>query len=63
MTLFDRFTPLEGGDNGMREWVAQFRPDNSRPMEEVEAELRPALFRDGQWFADYRRLRFTARRL
>lgn len=63
MTLFDRLTPLEGGDNGMREWVAQFRPDNSRPMEEVEAELRPALYRDGQWFADYRRLRFTARRL
>jgi trans-aconitate 2-methyltransferase len=60
MTLFDRPTPLEGGETGLREWIQTFRGDNSRPVEEVEAELRPRLFRDGRWVADYRRLRFTA---
>jgi trans-aconitate methyltransferase len=60
MTLFDRPTPLEGGENGLREWIQTFRGDNSRPVEEVEAELRPRLFHDGRWVADYRRLRFTA---
>jgi trans-aconitate methyltransferase len=62
MMLFDRLTPLEGGRNGMREWIAMYRPDNRRPVEQVEAELRPALFREDRWFADYRRLRFVARR-
>jgi trans-aconitate methyltransferase len=60
MTLFDRPTPLEGGENGMREWIQTFRGDNTRPVEEVEAELRPRLFQDGRWVADYRRLRFIA---
>ncbi len=60
MTLFDRPTPLEGGENGLREWLQTFRGDNSRPVEEVEAELRPRLFHDGRWVADYRRLRFIA---
>jgi trans-aconitate methyltransferase len=60
MTLFDRPTPLEGGENGLREWLQTFRGDNTRPVEEVEAELRPRLFHDGRWVADYRRLRFIA---
>jgi trans-aconitate methyltransferase len=60
MTLFDRPTPLEGGENGLREWIQTFRGDNKRPLEEVEAELRPRLFHDGRWVADYRRLRFIA---
>jgi SAM-dependent methyltransferase len=60
MTLFDRPTKLEGGESGLREWVETFRADNTRPMAEVEAELRPTLFRDGAWYADYRRLRFVA---
>jgi trans-aconitate methyltransferase len=63
MTLFDRPTKLEGGEGGLREWVETFRADNTRPMEEVEAELRPTLFHDGSWFADYRRLRFVAVRV
>ena len=58
MTLFDRPTPLEGGENGLREWIQTFRGDNSRPVEEVEAELRPRLFQNGRWVADYRRSAF-----
>ena len=61
--LFDRPTPLEGGENGLREWLATFRPDNARPIEDVEKELRPLLFRDGRWVADYRRLRVVARKV
>jgi trans-aconitate methyltransferase len=60
MQLFDRPTPLEGGENGLREWIQTFRGDNTRPVEEVEAELRPLLFQHGRWVADYRRLRFSA---
>jgi SAM-dependent methyltransferase len=63
MTLFDRPTRLDGGEAGLREWVETFRADNTRPMAEVEDELRPALFREGAWHADYRRLRFVAVRL
>lgn len=67
--LFDRPTALEGGPNGMRGWLetftsnflARLKPeDRSRYLEQVEAELRPALFRDGTWYADYRRIRVVA---
>jgi hypothetical protein len=59
--IFDRPTPLDG-EHGLRDWIATFRPDNKRPIEEVEAELRPKLFQDGRWTADYRRLRVIARK-
>ena len=60
--VFDRPTELAGSDRGMRDWIAMFRPDNSRAIEDVERDLRPALWRGGKWFADYRRLRMMARR-
>jgi trans-aconitate methyltransferase len=67
-TLFDRPTPLEG-DDGMRKWVEMFGghflnhvPDEQREkfFRLIEDELRPALLRDGTWFADYRRIRVVA---
>ena len=67
--LFDRLTPLEGGDEGMRNWIRQFESDRleritpdkvSVLLEEAEKWLRPHLFRNGQWFADYVRLRVVA---
>ncbi len=69
--LFDRPTPLEG-EQGMRRWVEMFggawlgavpaarREDFFRLIEE---QLRPALYRDGVWTADYRRLRVQANSL
>ena len=66
--LFDRFTPLEG-DNGMEQWLRQFasyyfeilpREQAAQAMREVVEELRPSLFREGKWHADYRRLRINA---
>ena len=67
-TLFDRPTQLEGAD-GMRNWIRMFCTEilNVAPAacrEEYlcrsEEELRPVLYRDGSWFADYRRLRVVA---
>jgi trans-aconitate methyltransferase len=69
--LFDRPTALEG-EEGMRDWIAMFRCDllNLVPSEKrdrfwshIETELRPTFYRDGQWFADYRRLRIVATRV
>ena len=66
--LFDRFTPLEG-DDGMEQWLRQFaspyfetlpREQRSQAMREVVEELRPSLFKEGRWHADYRRLRMSA---
>ncbi len=69
--LFDRPTPLEGPD-GLRAWVRMFAraalesvPEDRREefLRLVEDAARPALFQDGTWSADYRRLRVQAVRL
>jgi trans-aconitate 2-methyltransferase len=68
--LFDRPTPLEG-EAGMRHWIEMFANDlltsvaacqREEFLGKVEKELRPVLYRDGTWWADYRRLRVVARR-
>ena len=69
ITLFDRPTPLADDGAGMRNWIAMFGSDYIAKLgpelresfvQRVEELLRPELFRDGQWCADYRRLRFSA---
>jgi trans-aconitate methyltransferase len=66
--LYDRPTPLEG-ESGMEHWIRQFKwyyfenlpvAQRTAILAEVVAALRPKLFRDGVWFADYRRLRVVA---
>jgi trans-aconitate methyltransferase len=66
--LFDRPTPLEG-EQGMANWLLQFRGysfaglnagDREKALAEVVEHLRPSLYRDDQWYADYRRLRIVA---
>jgi SAM-dependent methyltransferase len=66
---FERPTPLEGGEAGLRDWLQVFTdhfmkqvPMDQRPaiIEAVEDALRTALFRDGTWYADYCRLRVAA---
>jgi trans-aconitate methyltransferase len=68
-THFDRPTRLEGGEAGMRNWIAMFAdrflgvvPEAERDavLGEVERRLRPHLYRDGAWHADYVRLRIVA---
>ncbi len=69
-TLFDRPTPLEDGERGLRNWMDMFGgtflgtlSDAQREQFKatVECEARPTLFRDSQWIMDYRRLRIVAR--
>jgi len=66
--LFDRPTPLEGGD-GMANWLRQFSWYNFEPiaaqqreqaLAEVVKNLHDSLYKDGSWSADYRRLRVVA---
>ncbi|WP_380681604.1 class I SAM-dependent methyltransferase [Salinigranum sp. GCM10025319] len=67
--LFDRPTELDGAEDGLADWLGMFGDGllSSVPREEREAvvdavaeRLRGDLFRDGQWTADYRRLRLRA---
>jgi trans-aconitate methyltransferase len=69
ITLFDRPTSLADGPAGMRNWIVMFGTDylakagearREEFLARVEEILRPKLFRDGQWWADYRRLRLVA---
>jgi trans-aconitate methyltransferase len=69
ITLFDRPTGLADGAEGMRNWIIMFGGDylnrvgdskREEFLSKVETMLRPKLFRDGQWRADYRRLRLVA---
>lgn len=64
--LFDRPTPLKGED-GMKDWIQMFlkTPFSVVPTEQERMEIlgqavermRPDLYQDGQWIADYVRLR------
>lgn len=66
--LFDRPTPLDG-DQGMTDWIEMFADrllvglssdQRQQVMQTAVAALRPRLYRDGTWIADYRRLRVIA---
>ena len=69
--LFDRPTQLEG-EQGMTNWLLQFRGfsfkplsagDREKALAEVVEHLRPSLYRNNQWYADYRRLRIIGARI
>jgi len=69
ITLFDRPTVLADGPAGLGNWIVMFAGDYLAKAGEVKREeflgrveemLRPKLFRDGQWWCDYRRLRLVA---
>lgn len=71
-SLFDRPTPLEDGERGLRNWLdmfgssiaAKLAPGQQEALkEEVEREARHDLFQDGRWVMDYRRLRVVAHKL
>lgn len=67
----DRWTRLEHPERGLREWLEMFAgswfegvPAQTREglVSEIEARLRPTLWRDGAWWVDYKRLRIVAAR-
>ena len=71
VAMFERATPLEGGAEGLKEWFAMFGArllEGLAPAKHaeffrlVESFAAPQLLRNGQWVADYRRLRIVARK-
>jgi trans-aconitate 2-methyltransferase len=67
--LFDRPTPLDNGESGIANWCRMFasrfleRLPAERQMQVIQAveqRLKPTLYREGTWIADYRRLRVVA---
>ncbi len=67
--LFDRPTPLDGGEQGLAKWIEMFggyatgnltANQKAEFVRRVEELARPALFREGTWVADYKRLRMVA---
>jgi len=68
-SLFDRPTMLEDGERGLENWIRLFRqtflekmgePNAQHWIREVERQCRVALFKNGSWELDYRRLRIAA---
>ncbi|OJW15090.1 class I SAM-dependent methyltransferase [Mucilaginibacter sp. 44-25] len=66
---FDRKTPLQDGDQGVAKWITMFAPlylvgipegEKQQMLTEVTELLEPHYNENGQWYADYVRLRFTA---
>jgi len=66
---YNRETELKDAENGIKDWIKMFRspllksiPDETVNiiLDEVQESLRPTCFRNGKWFADYKRLRIIA---
>lgn len=66
---FPRWNRLEHPERGLREWLEMFAGSyfDAVPVErtpalvrDIEARLRTTLWREGSWWADYRRLRVVA---
>jgi trans-aconitate methyltransferase len=63
--LFKRPTPLTEGDAGLKNWLgmfaSRFLPESTEQqnhvLDRVEQLLKPVLYRDGIWTADYQRIR------
>jgi trans-aconitate methyltransferase len=70
-TLFARPTPLENGEAGMADWMRMFASSLLSAVDSAKHEaligavcdhVRGTLYHDGQWSADYVRLRVVARK-
>ena len=66
---FDRPTPLSGGENGLKQWLSHFGGNFFAGMEpnarqeafqKISDLVKPLLWKDGAFHADYKRLRITA---
>lgn len=66
---FDRPTRLDGGEQGLRNWMTMFadpflnvvpEPERDAVLRQVEEMVRAPLHHGGAWHADYVRLRVTA---
>ncbi|MEH2359296.1 class I SAM-dependent methyltransferase [Nostoc sp.] len=67
--LFPRPTPLAEGEAGMANWIQMFASSflaglsgeqQTQVIRAVEEQLKPTLYQQGTWTADYRRIRIVA---
>lgn len=67
--LYDRPTKLSNGGLGMQNWLAMFcepffygllESTKTAILEEVQHNIGKKLFKNGHWYADYRRIRIVA---
>ena len=67
--LFDRPTPLDEGEQGLRNWLRMFagayftalgEAEREAAFCHIEQQLRGDLWQEGKWIADYRRIRLVA---
>jgi trans-aconitate 2-methyltransferase len=66
---YDRETELKDPANGIKDWIKMFgssflknidEASADKMLNEIQESLRPTNFRDGKWYADYKRLRIVA---
>ena len=66
---FNRETELKDNSNGIKDWIKMFGSaflkgiDDvvvNEILDEVQETLKPTHFRNGKWYADYKRLRVVA---
>ncbi|GAB3932345.1 methyltransferase domain-containing protein [Larkinella terrae] len=66
---YDRDTVLNDPERGIIDWIEQFGSnffpgvdpaDQASILEDTQTALQPTLFRNGRWYADYKRLRVVA---
>jgi trans-aconitate methyltransferase len=66
---YDRETELRDSTSGIKDWIKMFGSSFIAGIDELQADkilteiqeyLRPTNFRNGKWFADYKRLRVVA---
>ncbi|MBP5974315.1 methyltransferase domain-containing protein [Brasilonema sp. CT11] len=71
-TLFERPTPLEDGEQGLQNWLKMFAnsflnglsiDDQRNTLVDIENQLRPSLYKNNTWIADYKRIRVIAVKL
>ena len=67
--LFERPSRLSDGDAGMANWIRMFgsrflsglsTEQQTLVIQAVEQRLKPLMYQDGTWIADYRRIRIVA---
>ena len=67
-SLFSRPTKLEG-EKGLANWLEMFAGDRleklnsatkTKVVNQIESQLRPLLYQNGIWWADYKRIRIVA---
>jgi len=68
LSYFDRNTELNDNANGIKDWIHMFgeyflkdiKPERVEEiLDQTQQRIKPTNYKDGKWFADYKRLRIV----